>query len=403
MIQKLVERTYIDKYHQYYKVINNLSWKAKNLFNVANYHIRQEFFANHKYIGFFDLYHLLKQTDAYRDLPTKVSKQIVKRVAQTWKGYFQAHKDWKKNPSKYLSEPKIPHYLDKEKGRYVVIYPPDALSRPALKKGIVKLSMVEVYLPTQVTEKVLEVRFVPKDSCYVMEVVYEKEDQSIPNDPDVLASIDCGLNNLITLGTNHRDIKPLIINGKGIKSINGWYNKTRAIIQSQLKGKQKTTAKLKAITAKRNRRIESALHTASRIVVNYCLENKVSRLAIGYNSQWKQKIGIGKKNNQNFVQIPHRKLIDQIKYKAALVGIEVIETEESYTSKCSALDLEPIQKHESYIGKRVKRGLFKTATGLLVNADWNGLCNIGRKVFGNEFVSNLIGASPLSPIVVNPL
>lgn len=400
---KLVERTYIDQHHQYYQIIDDLSWKAKNLFNVANYHIRQEFFTNHKYIGFFDLYHLLKQADAYRDLPTKVSKQIVKRVAQTWKGYFAAHKDWKKNPSKYLGEPKIPHYLDKEKGRYVVIYPPDALSRPALKKGIVKLSMSEVYLPTQITEKVLEVRFVPRDTCYIMEVVYEKEDTPVSNNPDVLASIDCGLNNLVTLGTNQPNIKPLIINGKGIKSINRWYNKARAVIQSQLTGKQKTTAKLKAITAKRNRQIESALHTASKLVIDYCLENQVSRLAIGYNSQWKQSINIGKKNNQNFVQIPHRKLIDQIKYKAALVGIEVVETEESYTSKCSALDLEPIQKHESYMGKRVKRGLFKTATGLLVNADWNGLCNIGRKVFGNEFVSNLIGALPLSPRLVNPI
>ena len=106
MKHKLVERTYINQNHKYYKVIDELSWKAKNLFNVANYHIRQKFFATGQYIGFFDLYHLLKQTDAYRDLPTKVSKQIVKRVAQTWFGYLQAHKDWKKNPSKYLGEPK---------------------------------------------------------------------------------------------------------------------------------------------------------------------------------------------------------------------------------------------------------------------------------------------------------
>ena len=124
---------------------------------------------------------------------------------------------------------------------------------------------------------------------------------------------------------------------------------------------------------------------------------------IGYNSNWKQKINIGKNNNQQFVQLPHRKLIEQITYKAVLVGIEVIETEESYTSLCSSLDLEPIQKHESYVGKRVKRGLFRTAKGLLINADWNRLCNIGRKVFGNDFMSNLIGASPLSPRVVNPI
>lgn len=400
---KLVERTYINKNHRYYKIIDDLAWKAKNLFNVANYHIRQKFFATKQYIGFFELYHLLKQEDAYRDLPTKVSKQIVKRVSQTWKGYFQAYKDWFKNPCKYLGEPKIPRYLDKEKGRYVLIYPPDALSRPALRKGIVKLSMADVYMPTQVIDKVLEVRFVIKNNCYVMEVVYEKEPVKISNNPEVLASIDCGLNNLITIGTNQPDVSPMIVNGKGLKSINRWYNKVRANIQSSLKKKQKTTKKLKAITAKRNRQIDSALHQASKLVIDYCLEHQVSKLAIGYNYQWKQSINIGKKNNQNFVQLPHRKLIDQIKYKAVLVGIEVVETEESYTSKCSALDLETIQKHKSYLGKRVKRGLFKTATGLLINADWNGLCNIGRKVFGNEFVSNLIEAVPLSPIVVNPL
>lgn len=400
---KLVERTYIDQNHEYFKVLDNLSWKAKNLFNVANYHIRQRYFANKEYIGFFDLYHLLKQEDAYRDLPTKVSKQIVKRVAQTWKGFIKAHKDWSKHPEKYLGEPKIPGYLDKEKGRYLLIYPPDALSRPALKKGIVKLSMAEVYMSTKVTDKVLEVRFVPKDNCYIMEVVYEKEEKSQSGNPEIVASIDCGLNNLVTIGTNQSLIKPLIINGKGLKSINCWYNKIRAKIQSSLRGKQKTTESLKAITAKRNRQIESALHNASRIVVNYCLENQVGKLVIGYNSNWKQKIKMGKKNNQQFVQLPHRKLIEQIRYKAVLAGIEVRETEESYTSKCSALDLEPVQKHESYVGKRVKRGLFQTAKGLLINADLNGCWNIARKVFGDDFMSDLIGALPLCPKVVNPL
>ena len=400
---KLVERTYIDKHHQCFKDIDSLSCRAKNLFNLANYHIRQRYFATKQYIGFFDLYHLLKNEDAYRQLPTKVSKQIVKRVAQTWKGYFKAHPDWRLNPHKYLGEPRIPRYLNKKQGRYVVIYPPDAISKPALRKGIVKPSMVEVYMPTSVEGKLYEVRFVPLDNCYIMEVVYEKEESSHTGNRDLIATIDCGVNNLVTIGTNQAQIQPMIVNGKGVKSINRWYNKVRAKIQSRLTGKQKTTELLKAITAKRNRQIESALHTASKLVVDYCREHNVSKLVIGYNSNWKQKINIGKKNNQQFVQIPHRKLIEQIRYKAVLVGIEVIETEESYTSKCSSLDLEPIQKHESYVGKRVKRGLFRTAKGLLINADWNGLCNIVRKVFGNDFMSNLIGASPLSPRVVNPI
>lgn len=124
---------------------------------------------------------------------------------------------------------------------------------------------------------------------------------------------------------------------------------------------------------------------------------------MGYNSLWKQEINLGKRNNQQFTQILHRKLIDQITYKAALAGIKVIETEESYTSKCSALDLEPIKKHKSYVGRRVKRGLFKTATGLLIKADVNGALNCCRKVFSNEIISELIGAQPLRPRVVNPI
>ncbi|MBC6480084.1 MAG: transposase [Hormoscilla sp. GM7CHS1pb] len=310
-----------------YPVIDYLSWRAKNLYNLANYHIRQEFFVSGNYIGFFDLYHLLKATDAYLELPTKVSKQIVKRVAKTWKGYFNAHRDWIKHPEKYLGEPKIPGYLDKEKGRYLLVYPLDAISRPGLRKGLIKPSMTAMYISTQVGDKkVCEVRFVPKQDSYVMEVVYEVEERPTKESTGVVAGLDLGLNNLCTLAIN-----------------------------------------------------------------------------IGYNDQCKQGIAIGKCNNQQFVQIPHRQLIDQIKYKGALVGISVVEIEESYTSKCSALDLEPILKHKYYIGRRVKRGLFRTAKGWLINADWNGAVNMIRKVFSNEYISELIEAQPLRPRVVNPI
>jgi putative transposase len=399
-----VERTHVKLSSTYFSTVDDLSWRAKNLYNLANYHIRQKFFESGGYIGFFDLYHLLKGTEAYLDLPTKVSKQIVKRVAQTWKGYLAAHKDWKRNPHKYLGEPKIPGYLDKEKGRYLVPYPIDAISRPALREGFIKPSMTEMRIPTQVKDvKVCEVRFAPKTDCYVMEVVYEVEDRELTEDNGVVAGLDLGLNNLCTVATNCSDVAPLIVNGRGLKSLNQFYNKTKADLQSKLSGKRKSSARLRLLTQKRNQRVESALHQASRKVIDYCVENQVTTLVVGYNSLWKQEINIGKRNNQQFTQIPHRKLIDQITYKAALVGIKVIETEESYTSKCSAYDLEPVKKHKSYVGRRVKRGLFKTATGLLVNADVNGALNCILKVFSNDVMSELIGAQPLRPRVVNPI
>lgn len=211
------------------------------------------------------MYHLLKATEAYLDLPTKVSKQIVKRVSKAWKGYFAAHRDWKRNPDKYLGEPKIPGYLDKEKGRYLVLYPIDAISRPALREGYIKPSMSDMLIPTQVSGvKVCEVRFVPKTNCYVMEVVYEVEEPELTVDNGVVAGLDLGLNNLCTVATNRSDVAPLIVNGKGIKSLNQFYNKTKADLQSKLNEKCKSSARLRLLTQKRNQRVESALHQASK-------------------------------------------------------------------------------------------------------------------------------------------
>jgi IS605 OrfB family transposase len=263
--------------------------------------------------------------------------------------------------------------------------------------------MSEVFLPTKVVDKIKEVRFVPRPKHYIMEVVYEKLINKIDNNPDILAAIDCGVNNLLIIATNQPIIQPIIINGKGIKSINRLYNKKLAEYKSKLKSGQFTSNSIINLTNKRNKRINSAIHKASSLVINYCKEYSISKIAIGYNSLWKHKVKLKSRVNQNFVQIPHLKLIEQIKYKAELIGVEVNIIEERYTSKCSALDLEPIKKNEGYVGERIYRGLFKTSTGLLINADWNGALNIGRKVFGNSFVLYLIGAKPISPKRINPI
>jgi IS605 OrfB family transposase len=166
---------------------------------------------------------------------------------------------------------------------------------------------------------------------------------------------------------------------------------------------QKTSKRIKSLTFKRNNKVDYYLHTASRYIIDTLLENQISLLVIGNNENWKQNINIGKRNNQNFVNIPHEKLIQQLTYKAQLVGIKVIVTEESYTSKCSFLDLEPIKKQEVYLGKRVSRGLFKSSSGYVYSADVNGSLNIGRKVVGESaFSSDSIVSFVVKPLRVKP-
>lgn len=177
--------------------------------------------------------------------------------------------------------------------------------------------------------------------------------------------------------------KPFIVNGKPLKSINQFYNKRKANLQSKLKNNAKNSKRISSLSLKRNNKINDYLHKSTTFIVNYLVSNNIANLIVGHNKEWKQDINIGKKNNQNFVSIPHSRFKELLKYKCELEGITYIETEESYTSKCSFLDNEEICKHESYKGKRVKRGLFKSNDGTLINADVNGSLNILKKVVGN--------------------
>ena len=211
-------------------------------------------------------------------------------------------------------------------------------------------------------------------------MVYEIPDVKAKKDNKRYCSIDLGLNNLATIGSNV--IKPFIINGNPLKSINQYFNKKRSFLQSKLNKGEYTNENLERLYLKRNNKIKDYLHKASRYIINQLVSNNINTLVIGHNKNWKQEINIGKRNNQNFVNIPFNNLIHMLTYKAQLEGIQVIETEESYTSKCSFLDNEEICKHEEYLGKRIKRGLFKAFNGKLINADLNGALNILRKVVG---------------------
>ena len=398
---RLVDRHIINRTHNFWRVCDELAFKSKNLYNLANYYCRQHFFKCSKSLDLTKLYHATKDSDAYRALPTKVSKQIIKCLIATWRGYFQAIKEWSKRPEKFLGKPKIPKYKDKTKGRNVVIYSKESVYRASLKNGICHLSMSDIKIPV-VVDTVVEVRIVPATGCYIIEVVYEKTSQP-RMESTYVAGIDLGIDRLVALATNKPGVKPMLVNGKPLKSVNQLYNKRKAKYQSHLKGNRKTSRKIEALSYHRNRFVENYLHNTSKLVVNYLVKSNIGTVVIGKNDNWKQGANIGKKNNQNFTQIPHYKLIQQITYKCELAGIKVMETEESYTSKTSALDLELPRRHENYVGKRVKRGLFRSGTGKVINADINGSLQIIRKKFPGAFTAEGIVSCAVQPVLVNPI
>lgn len=388
----LTERHIIKQSNSLYNELDNLCFLSKNLYNSALYTVRQFYFTNKKYFNWIKINNQFvseKQQDYYA-LPCKVSQQTLKMVDQNMKSFFNAIKA--KN-----SKPKLPKYLDKIKGRFVVTYTNQAISKKALQNGYIELSKTNIKLKTNV-KNVKQVRIVPRNNFIVVEILYEVKSKLHNNSKETYCGIDFGLNNLITC--SFQNDSPLIMNGKPLKSINWHYNKEKSRLQSLLDNGKKTSKKIQNITLKRNNRINDYLHKTSKIFVNYLVSKKINNVVIGYNKEWKQGINIGRVNNQNFVQIPYYKLLNMLTYKCEMEGISVIVSEESYTSKCSFLDDEDICKHEEYVGKRIKRGLYKASDGRLINADVNGALNILKKVIGKfEYDSIKVCSTPL---VVTP-
>ena len=266
--------------------------------------------------------------------------------------------------------------------------------KPELRNGVVLLSGTTIAVQTK-KKNIQQVRIIPRYASYVVEIVYKKEIESLNLNKNNIAGIDIGLNNLATVTSNLSNVKPLLINGRPLKSINQYYNKKKATLQSFVG--DKSSNRLEKITTKRNRKVENYLHNASSKVVKHLVLNNIGTLVIGKNKLWKNKINIGRKNNQEFVSIPHAKFIQMIEYKCLLVGITVSYTQESHTSKCSFIDFEIIGHHDNYLGKRKHRGLFVSKDNVKINADCNGSGNIIRKVFPNAFADGIQG------VVVRPL
>lgn len=346
--------------------------KAKNLYNQSLYYWRQSIFKNIQYFNEHELTGLFAEYNepTYKALPAQTSQQIIKLLFKNIKSWQKARKAYEKNPSKFLGRPKLPNY---KKETSVCIF---TNQQAKLKDGYIYFPKMTNLKPlkTKVTN-ICQVRVIPHINHCVVEVIYNIADVKPKLYNGNWMGIDLGLNNLATCVSNSNSF---IVNGKPLKSMNHYYNKRKRTLQSKLKLNTFTSKRIERLTNKRNNKIQDYLHKASKVIIDNAIKSNTTKIIIGKNENWKQNINIGVKNNRQFTAIPHATLIEKIQYKAQMAGIETILTQEAYTSKCSALDLEPIHKHEKYVGKRKKRGLFVTATGKLINADCNGALNIAR-------------------------
>ncbi len=352
----------------------------------------------------------MQSHEAYKALPAKVSQQILMVLDRNWKSFFEAHKAYEADPSTFTGRPKLPKYKHKTEGRNILVYTIQALSRKGLKHDLIQPSMLPIRIKTRV-KNIHQVRIVPRKGYYITQVIYGQAVEQANVNPASYAGIDLGINNLVTVASNAPGFRPVIVNGRPVKSINQHYNKRRADLQKQL-GHTGSTARMERLTTKRNRRIDHYLHTASKRIIDLLVQAGIGVLVIGKNDGWKQEVEMGKRTNQNFVQIPHARFIQMLTYKAELVGITVLVTEESYTSRASFLDCDqfPIRntdEHEQYAfsGKRVKRGLYRASNGRYINADLNGALNIIRKVAPNAFGSEGVedGKGMFASLVVHPV
>lgn len=375
-----------------YLSLRELSHTAKNLYNQAVYNIRQYYFQENKYLNYQKNNSLLKNSDNYKTLNSNMSQQILKEVDGSFKSFFSLLK--KKNKGMYNAKVKLPKYLPKNSFTTLVIgfvrLNEDTLVIPysnSFKKNHKKISIK--IPPILLDKKIKEIRIIPKFNARFFEVqyTYEVQEQQRNLDKTHALAIDFGINNLATCVTSKG--RSFIIDGKKLKSINQWFNKENARLQS-IKDKQKygkkPTLRQKYLYSSRNNKVNDYMSKTARKIINYCLANNIGTLVCGYNETFQRNSNIGKVNNQTFVNIPFGKLREKLEYLCKLYSLKFVEQEESYTSKSSFFDMDILPKFEedkpqtySFSGKRIKRGLYQTSKGYIFNADINGALNILKK------------------------
>lgn len=400
-----VEKHIIKSSDKYFSLLVNFCHVSKNLYNHANYLVRNQFFENGTWLRYNTLNKLLKQDTEYPDyksMPTaRSAQQTLMVLDKNWKSFFKSIKDWSEHKDKYLGKPKPPKFL-KKSGNYHLI-----LTNQDCKLKDDKIYFPKVFNGFTLSPRFIDrtdylsfhqVRFIPHKQRIVVEMVYSISIPISESDNSRYIGIDIGVSNLATVG-NNIGVTPFIINGKPVKSINQNYNRRLSHYKSVAKmmNNKDYTKKMDILTEKRNAQIVDYLHKASRKIINFCIENDIHIIVVGKNDGWKQSSKLSKRVNQHFVQIPFEKLIRMIQYKAEEYGIAVILTEESYTSGTSFIDNELPVKENYNKSRRMHRGLFKSNNGILINADLNGAYQIIKKVFPIKWDSGCA----LHPIVVN--
>lgn len=375
-----------------YLILRELCHSAKNLYNQAVYNIRQYYFDEGKDLNYVENNKLLKSSENYKILNSNMAQQILKEVDGAFKSFFRLLK--LKSKGEYKEKVKLPKYLPKNSFTTLVVgfvrLNENTFILPYSQSYKKNHRPIKINIPSLLLDKnIKEIRIIPKFNARFFEIqyTYQVENEQRNLDKNNALAIDLGVNNLATCVTNRG--KSFIVDGKKLKSINQWFNKYNAKLQS-IKDKQgygKTlTMKQKYIWNKRNNRVNDYLSKSARIIINYCLENNIGTLVCGYNNDFQRNSDIGKKNNQNFVNIPFSKLQSKLEYLCEFYGIKYVDQEESYTSKASFFDMNIIPEYKekdnieySFSGKRVRRGMYKTLKGYILNADVNGALNILKK------------------------
>lgn len=367
--------------------IVRLCTKSKELYNRCTFLMRQAWFTKQRLPDITILTKETKELDCFKQLHnTKTAKQTIRKCLTDWSNYRKALTAYNKDRSKFVKCPKAPNY--KKKLAQVIFYN-ETIKGGQYHETLPNLTATNNCFSVRFKENYKQVVITPKTFGFMIEVQYETQEQLKPKlNKNKICTIDIGLNTLAAITLDQQ--RPILVNGRILKSINQWYNKRPS--KSRLR--------------KRYFRIENYFHHTSKLIIDLCLKHNIGKIIIGRNEGWKQNINLGKKTNQAFCMIPTYLFLEKIKYKAAIVGIEIIFTEESYTSKASFYDRDPLpvygDEKPEFSGKRKYRGLYVSQSGFAINADVNGSLNIGRKVIP-EFLG--IGDRSLAarPIVINPL
>src|SRR5258708_8311952 len=408
---QLAEQHVIKRGDPRYGRIDEAAFASKNLWNLANYSVRQSFIFQHIYLDNIAVYHLVKSSDAHKAVPAKVSNQVLIQLHKAWVAFFEAMEEWRERPEQFTGRPKLPGYKHNTAGRNLLVYELGAIWKRELDRGLLAVSGLGVLVQTaQARETGDQVRIVPKADHYVVEVVYQHEAKAVQLDKSLFVALDPGVSVLAALTSNKPGFCPRLVPGAPVKATNQLYNKQREHQQKNLaKGKEKlfTSHRLDRITTKRNRRIMQYLHTASRRIIDLLVEEGIAALVIGKNPFWKHQVQLGKKHNHELVQIPHATFIELLTYKAEQIGIAVIVTDQSYTSRATFLDRDVLPTYDPnqgaeqedkprFSGRRDGRW-YRVKGCAPIHSDVNGSYNIGRKVFPTAFDGRGIEATAVRP------